>query len=873
MRKPSLSTKPFERVDFSRDVIVCESAKLADELRYAYKYHQATSGRSTWSSPQIMTYNAWLRSTYLELSDALWASAERTLISDSALTLIAQSCAPETDVETHARLIVDAWHQVWDWQLTNEWESIRETQNGRLLYSWFNRLQRRLKSDGLTTLAEIPMVLLVAIREEVWIGRNLHFFGFDTPNRAQQQIFNALTHTGQYFRMVDYEQSSPDHGVVLRFDTPQNELAGIATWAREKLADLGEDAYIGIVLQNLGEREARVRRQFESSFPEIDDISRLLYTSSQGSISRYGYWRDFTTFLSWLTNELRYTDIQRLGHSPHFAKLEIPPGVENWYRAKMQFSYFARRLKNPVVLQLAERITHLRRHRRRPIGAVIRDLGEVLQPLGWNSTHAHPAVIAERRNMIAVLNEVASMGGLLQTTTFRKVVELIRFTANNMSTEQGRTEAPIHVISRDQSRLLSFDALWVGNSSDADWPEEPSPNPFIPISVQREAQMPRVSHTDLLSIAKRQMSIWFGATEDLVFSYSNEDEETENQPSTLVEGIALSSIDALLPQPGHASYQHPWGASHQYHRMEEFLDDQGTEITGPTPVKHRTSMLKDHLECPFRSWGIHRMNLREEPTLTRFLDPAERGSVIHETVNRLAPAGVTRHHLNNVSTTDIENQIGRAVTRIHRGLPSFYVMYESQRLLDVIRDWIQFELDQEDFEVLAAEKKQQVVLGKSKFEVRIDRIDRTANLSYRVTDYKTGTVNIGAWSPDDLREPQMPLYSLSDPDCDGLRYVRILDRQKGGASGISSLYVQRGKGGELEIHGGSRTKINIESFDELKKQWNSKLNRLVEGFQKGDAHVRPIKPEVCDKCHLSGLCRIFQQDVLPKEPNYADQDV
>lgn len=871
MRYSFLPRKTFEHIDFERDLIVCASAKLAEELRYSHNHSQVARGNLSWPTPLITTYGTWLSDTYRGLSGSLWEHGSRTLIDDGVLTLIAESCAPEADVATHARLMVDAWNLVWDWQLTTEWESVQQTQNGRLLSTWFRRLQRRLKSDNLITRAEVPATLLSAIREGRLERCVTHFFGFESPTRSQQQIFNALERNDYPIQMLNENEVGEEHGAWVSFDSPQTELTVLATWVREKLSKLGPTARIGVVVQDLGNRRAKIRRQFESTFPEIDEIDRLVYVAGGASIANSGYWRDFTTFLTWITDELRFTDIQRLGLSPHFEKLEIPSSIQPWYKAKMSFAYFARRTRNPAMFQISQRLNELRQRRRRPIGSVIRDLGEVLQPLDWSSLEVHPALFEERRNMVSVLNEVASMGGLLQTTTFRNIGDLIRFTAENTSAQGGRSEAPVHVISRDQSKFLKFDALWVCNSSDSEWPEEPSPNPFIPIAVQREARMPGATHSDLLESAKRRMAHWFGATNDLVFSYCNDDEESENQLSALLNNIVETSLDAILDQPEIAEHAHPWWQSRQYTSTESYFDDHGSKLKRTKPTKTSTSVLSDQLVCPFRAWGIQRMGVGDTMHPTRFLNPAEKGTVIHEVISQLAPAGTNKDALREVDPNTIAEQVERNIRRFHRGLPRFYIDSETAHLVELIQDWIEFELEQEDFEVIAAESKQPIVLGNAKFEVRIDRIDRTEGLSYRISDYKTGKAGIGSWVPDNLMDPQMPLYSLTHDDCDALRYIRIHDPEKEGKSGISSSFIQHGQDGALVHSRLAKAEINEKTFAELKLRWQSQLTQLVEDFHAGNAQVRPVKPTVCDQCHLGGFCRIYTRHTLPSDLE-SDQD-
>ena len=134
----------------------------------------------------------------------------------------------------------------------------------------------------------------------------------------------------------------------------------------------------------------------------------------------------------------------------------------------------------------------------------------------------------------------------------------------------------------------------------------------------------------------------------------------------------------------------------------------------------------------------------------------------------------------------------------------------------------------------------------------IDRLDRTEDGALVVIDYKTGLVKIGDWEGDRPREPQLPLFSVANPQP------------------IDSLCFARIKRGEMSFHGISDSREGIPGVvpSEATRQeaqpwskrltlWRQRLEHLAKEFRSGYSPVQPKEGEkTCKFCGLQSLCRV-----------------
>src|SRR5690606_10089389 len=84
---------------------------------------------------------------------------------------------------------------------------------------------------------------------------------------------------------------------------------------------------------------------------------------------------------------------------------------------------------------------------------------------------------------------------------------------------------------------MSFDALWIAGLDDQALPAAPHPNPFLPLSLQREHGMPQSSARREQEFARQLFDGLLCSAPDVICSFAERDGDAERRASPLVESL------------------------------------------------------------------------------------------------------------------------------------------------------------------------------------------------------------------------------------------------------------------------------------------------------------------------------------------------
>jgi exodeoxyribonuclease-5 len=84
---------------------------------------------------------------------------------------------------------------------------------------------------------------------------------------------------------------------------------------------------------------------------------------------------------------------------------------------------------------------------------------------------------------------------------------------------------------------------------------------------------------------------------------------------------------------------------------------------------------------------------------------------------------------------------------------------ERQRLVNLLEEWLEFESGRRDFLVEQREREVAATVHGHPVSMRVDRIDRLADGSLMIIDYKSGKPAVGGWAKERIAQPQLPVYA------------------------------------------------------------------------------------------------------------------
>jgi probable DNA repair protein len=462
-----------------------------------------------------------------------------------------------------------------------------------------------------------------------------------------------------------------------------------------------------------------------------------------------------------------------------------------------------------------------------------------------------------------LVQQLASFDALFPSLALAETVALLESLAGDTQFQAQTRDSSVQILGLLEAAGMNFDYLWVAQLDKASWPQPTSPNPLLPVGLQKRLQMPLASPARELGLARKLTRRFASAAPQVVFSYSLMDGDKALGPSSLIEEYPLLSPDRLIAfRP--ANY---WQVIHAAAGPEPLRDDSGPPLTAPKRVRGGSQILKDQAACPFRAFAIHRLGAVAPEQPGSGFSGLERGSLIHNALELIWKQLRSHAALVAMDEAQLDALIERSIQTSFRPLeaerdigPRLKAI-ECARIQRLLGAWLALERQRPPFAVVLSETQRRLTLSGLPISLRYDRVDRLHDDRLLVLDYKTGRVDIKSWVGERPDEPQVPLYAIANQTAvsavafgqinSGEVSFKGLGEDPGAAPGLLSPEA-------LVRHEMPPT------WPALLDHWREALDRLAREFVAGFAAVAPKKPPAtCQYCHLHSLCRVREQGTGP----------
>lgn len=420
---------------------------------------------------------------------------------------------------------------------------------------------------------------------------------------------------------------------------------------------------------------------------------------------------------------------------------------------------------------------------------------------------------------------------------------------------QAQTQnSPLQILGTLEGAGQIFDKLWVCGLDDRQWPEPVRINPLLPADLQRHWQLPRTSADNELSRAERLLDQFAEAAREVVFSWPERAEDAALGPTQLIAHwpqVALCD----LPLAQVAPHWDHFGSAALLAQVQTHapLGAQGARSGG-------SGLLKDQAACAFRGFARHRLQADDPRVCEPGINALQRGNLVHGALEWIWTQLKDQANLRALDESQRAELIGAALDWALENLEGRHrigaqqLAIERRRGVRLLQDWLTIEAARPPFTVLAQEAKVQVAVGPLELTVRFDRMDRLADGSVVVIDYKTGATKLTHWCGERPEEPQVPLYALAAADSgasvSGAAFAEI--RAQGVAARGLCATVAHWPSLPPRHHA---LKLP-EHWPDVLEHWRRALVNLAADYAAGDARVAPKNPaETCKFCNLQRLCR------------------
>ncbi len=873
--------------------IVTANARTQRRLLQLYEAGARQEARA-WPTPAILTWSAWLDglwNDYLLLPEAnpplrlngwqaqhVWERALSGSVSGKGLL------APQAAAD----LAATAWDLLHEYRV-ERWGSLASTPEAAVFKAWADCFAATCAGSNWVDAARLPELLAAAVKEKLLAvaGRFL-FFGFDKFTPRQLRLLEALRQCGCACEPVEVV-SVPEATNIVRVgcNDAAAEIETAARWARQRL-EANPAASIGIVVPGLGQRRERIERIFAevlapASLVEGAGAARVFELSLGRPLAAYPMVHAALDLLRWLAGPLSSANAGALLRSPFLGGGETEASSRALLEAEMR-----RRCGINVTLAEVLRLARGRDKDGKPrphycgqfaqlLGAARRKLDvNPKAPSAWNRNFAamleaagwpgeRPLDSSDYQTWQAVhelLRSFATLDVALSELALAEAVEQLAAYAAAEIFQPENVGAPVQVLGHLETSGSRFDYLWVMGLDDESWPPRGTPHPLLPLPLQKSYGMPHASIAEDLQFARQVTQRLRRSAGEVVFSYPKVDGDRPLRPSPLLADVAECPPEAVVPQSGDT-----WVAA--IHACADVVENVPEEPAADldNSTSRAAKLFELQASCPFRAFAELRLGAQPLETPAPGLDARQRGKLVHRALQYIWEELKNSENLRALTPEAQQALVKRCVERTladkRVAAPDLwaerFAAVERDRLVQLLCGWQAVERQRAAFEVVALEYEQQAEIGGVQLNIRIDRIDRTADDDRIILDYKTGRPTrklSDAWDGDRPDEPQLPLYAVVTP---------------GELAALSFAHVRLGSEGKFRgeaeaddlLPGVSAAGVPLAQNLEQRR---AALTALAEAFAAGDAAISPkYGDKTCEKCELHSLCRISLPCTVPDD--------
>lgn len=886
--------------------IVTPNNRLARRLAHLYDAREVAAGRLAWTVPRVLPWSAFAAMLWRDGVAAGFPAAAPRLLSPIQAALLWRRviaadwtvAAPLADAAGAAELAVDAWERMHAFGADGEswrgWNRAVAGEDVATFARWAEGYVRALRERHAIDPAQtVDRLLEARPRWTDFAPPDVVLAGFVELTPQQQRLAAALQSGGVGVLSLDTLPEAAGDVRVVACPTARDEVVAALHWARSRVA-AAPGSVVGIAVVDLAERRDEVRAAAEDvlcpalQWPGRHHAARPYDLSLGAALADEPCVAAALDLIALSDAPLPLERAARLLRSPF-----LPGDGAAWLRgSKLERQWredaretidadtlargladldpgFARRLA-------AARAVPLPRARASPQRWC--DAWRAwLAALGWpgdaSPDSAEHQALRAWDDLLATLSALDAVTGRLARRD--ALATLAALAAEAVFQPEGPA-APIRIMGVLEAVGQPLDALWVVGLGADTWPPPARPNPLLPLAWQRERRVPRSSAAREFDYAAALTAALARGAPEVVFCHPQVVDDHACAASALIAAWPCGT--ALPVGPGTVAAMFAARPA-----LAVAADCRAPPVPAGALLRGGAALFEAQSDCPFRAVAAFRLGAEPWPRVGFGLTPQERGQLAHLTLAAFWRRIGDRDTLAANDPSALDAAIGAAVDealagtavdeRRWRSLPPPVAAGERARLVAMLGSWIErAERGRPDFTVVEIEAAGVLTLAGFTVRVRLDRIDRLADGSIAIIDYKTGRdVGTRRWFDQRPQAPQLGVYLLArqaaDPDTrvGAIAYARLapdaLDWQ-GLAADAALLPLPTA----AEATGGE-----LADWPAVEAAWRRAIEGLAREIADGAAEVAPRNRSLtCRRCGLESLCRIGS--AASDAPNEGEDD-
>ncbi len=860
-------------------VVVVSSQRLKHLIEDGYNRARLELGETTWPTPEVYVWHVWLSQLWSELDHRSTITSAQLLTSAQSMQIWEREIADDIRKEYRHEYEYLLWHiTATATRARNAYGLMRgyrieQSQFGDAVSQdvahflrWLKKYLQHVERRNLIDFESLPDILCQQARQvrDLKPGK-LVFAGFVVWTAQHQSLFDSLSEFGEVERLNYEKGGTPRRIDQIEFEKVDDEIALCARWARSVIEADPKNHRVGIVASRLDSLYGRILRRFSATLnpdqvmdkrelqnlsfhvtlgsalidtPLVVDALNLLElikpevdTPPEVDISILCSVIQSDRLRGWDAERSERAKLKNLilgsGHSQlsleHVKKL-----IESANLRCRQLSWILARAR-----QKASEMPKTADYAY--WGSFIMDWMKIFQletrenrEFGTSEKQAH-------ESLSSAIETLAELGFVSSKVSVTTAVAKLRRSLSEVSVQPRAVRVPVQIGDMNTMAGQSFSHLWMLGMNNTDLPGSPRPNPFIPVSLQKQVGIPESSVSLLEQSVTERIDVLLSSAVDVVQSYAVIDGSSYHQPSSHLKNLKKIGSFDLTEIDEYPDYRQR--ILQERHACQIFSDWKAPVVDNPEDIRGGSSLLKNHSLCPFRAFAQHRLYASPAESAGIGISAIERGSLSHRMFEGIYTEIISSEMISDerkylqVARKHAEQAMMEFVADQIKSISSDLVEGEVDRMVDLARQWLNFERQREKFNVIATEEESEVTFSDLKVRLKIDRIDENDRGAV-IIDYKTGQCSIKDMDGERPRDPQLLIYlcamAQQGIQVDEVAYARI----KRGNVGLLTKDVST---------------EDISAFGEI-------LEEIARDFLDGNADVNPLVG-ACDYCHIEPICR------------------
>ena len=881
-------------------LVVTASERASRSLTARYHRARRAGGLTAWLTPNIHDWKTFVRTVWDERAldgrmvlnplqeQALWAG----IVAKAAPDAVQLAGA----ADRLATLAIDAHQLLCNYapQLLQNKARVGWDRDAGAFSNWLSEFNEICRDGNYLSAARLPLELADMLAQDSAERPPLLLVGFDRILPAQKNLFSTWGDQdamrelplGKFAAHFEFH-AAPDLSA---------ELTACALWSKAQLA-ANPQARLLVITQDAHARRGEIERAFlrhASAGDNQPTAANLLEFSLGIPLGQVPIARGAQLLLHWLTGAIAENELDwlfstnQIAASPDESRTLLAfmraLRQKGFQRPQWTLTEFMRqhpRADLPAVwvarmTQARQMLQEFPNRKQAPL-AWAEFLPRLLETAGWPGARplTSPEFQAVRRWQQTVDN-CASLGFDGCRIEWREFLAVLDRAMSDTLFAPESADAPILIAGPTESAGLTADAIWFLGASEDLWPAPGATHPLLPLTVQRQAEMPHATAKLDWELADAVTRRLLASAPEAHFSYARQNEDAEARPSRIVAQLAGPPRE-LPPQ---------LIASLALEPLTVAFDDATQIPYALNAVAGGAYVLTSQSRCPFQAFATARLNAQEWDAAEAGLTAPERGRLLHEVLHSIwagPPNGIRSHaeliersaHLESFVESHVQRIVkGKMPARARECMPQRYLELEAIRLIVLVTEWLHYEAARVPFTVSATEVDARPTIAGLTLKLRLDRVDQLRDGSLLVIDYKSGQVSPSAWDlprPDDVQLPLYASFAIEDntKNTGGLVFAQI-------RAGKNKEFSGRMKNAKETLMSSLSPQTNLVKkplTNEQMRDWRDAIENLARDFFAGRAEANPRDyPETCERCGLQALCRIQENPPEAEDENGGEEE-